>query len=297
MRPQTFAYYVLREMRDAVEFVLLPGLALVLPWYWSFRIFRRVARWNWLYRRYCRGAYEQASRFMDIPDPQQWKQRHRLLWLMDAAEYYVIRFRPRAFMRPDRFQVVGDWPKQGHFIAVGLHWGLGGLLFKDLNSKGHLPRLIFKRNVLGFAQQSRVENLYRRWRPRQYAKIGGGKPISTGGGFRKIVQMLDDKDVLIIVYDAPLEPNSRPVEVNVLGRPAKFRSGVIRILADSDVDYVKYRLGYNFQDGCRTLEISPPVNVHDQQAIAEDLAEYLDETLRHDSTQWYLWRQAPMFFD
>jgi hypothetical protein len=297
MRPQTLAYYVLRELRDVVEFVLLPGLALVLPWYWSFRIFRRVARWNWLYRRYCRGAYEQASRFMDIPDPQQWQQRHRLLWLMDAAEYYVMRFRPRAFMRPDRFRVVGDWPKQGHFIAVGLHWGLGGLLFKDLNSKGHSPRLIFKRNVLGFSQQSRVENLYRRWRPRQYARIGGGEPISTGGGFRKIVQMLDDKDVLIIVYDAPLEPNSRPVTVNVLGRPAKFRSGVIRILADSDVDYVKYRLGYDFQDGCRTLEISSPVNVHDQQAIAEDLADYLDATLRHDSTQWYLWRQASMFFD
>ncbi len=297
MRPQTFAYYVLRELRDAVEFVLLPGLALVLPWYWSFRIFRRVARWNWLYRRYCRGAYEQASRFMDIPDPAQWQQRHRLLWLMDAAEYYVMRFRPRAFMRPDRFRVVGDWPKEGHFIAVGLHWGLGGLLFKDLNSKGHSPRLIFKRNVLGFTQQSRVENLYRRWRPRQYAKIGGGEPISTGGGFAKIVQMLDDRDVLIIVYDAPLEPNSRPVEVNVLDRPTKFRSGVIRILADSDVDYVKYRLGYDFRDGCRTLEISPPVNVHDQQAIATDLANYLDETLRHDSTQWYLWRQAPVFFD
>ncbi|MCW8925610.1 MAG: hypothetical protein OQJ84_05080, partial [Xanthomonadales bacterium] len=127
--------------------------------------------------------------------------------------------------------------------------------------------------------------------------IGGGNPIPTGGGFNKIVQMLDDKDVLIIVYDAPLEPNSRPVEVNVLDRPAKFRSGVIRILADSDVDYVKYRLGYNFQNGCRTLEISPPVNVHDQNAIADDLANYLDETLRLDSTQWYLWRQAPMFFD
>ena len=296
-RLHSLAYYLLRELRDAVEFVLLPGMALVLPWSWSFRIFRRVSRWNWLYRRYCRGAYEQASRFVDIPDPDQWRQRHRLLWLMDAAEYYIVRFRPKAFMRPDRFEVVGDWPQQGHFIAVGLHWGLGGLMFRDLNRKGHLPRLIFKRNVLGFAQQSRVENLYRRWRPRQYAKIGGGEPISTGGGFSKIVEMLNDKDVLIIVYDAPLEPNSRPVTVNVLDRPARLRSGVIRILADSDVDYVKYRLGYNIETGCRRLEISPPVNVHDEKEIASDLADYLDSALKYDSALWYLWRQAPIFFD
>jgi hypothetical protein len=296
MRIQTLAYYVAREIRDAVEFVLLPGLALVLPWPWCYRLFRRAARWNWLFRRYCRGAYEQASQFLDIPDEREWRQRNRLLWLLDAAEYYLVRFRPGALMKEGRFEVVGDWPREGHFIAVGLHWGLGGLMFRDLNRKGHLPRLIFKRNVLGFAEQSRVENLYRRWRPRQYAKVGGGEPISTGGGFAKIVQMLDDKDVLIIVYDAPLMPNSRPVPATVLGRPARLRSGTIRILAESDVDYVKYRLGYDFETGKRRLEISEPVNVHDQQAIVADLEEFLDDTLRLDSTQWYLWRQAQSFF-
>ena len=299
IRFQTITYYILREIRDAVEFVLLPGLALVLPWSWSFRIFRRVSRWNWLYRRYCRGAFEQASRFVEIPDPDQWRQRHRLLWLMDAAELYIARFRPKAFMRPDRFEVVGDWPREGHFIAVGLHWGPGALVFRDLSRKGHLPRVVFRRNVLGFDQQSGVENLYRRWRPRQYAKSGGGEPISMSGpsGYRKMVQTLNEMDVLMIFFDLPVEPTSIPVEVNVLGRPAKLRSGVIRILADNDVDYVKYRLSYNIENGRRRLEISPPVNVCEQQEIASDLANYLDSTLRDDSALWYLWRQAPIFFD
>jgi len=297
MRLQTLVYYILREFRDAVEFILLPGLALVMPWSCSFRIFRRVSRWSWLYRRYCRGAFEQASRYVEISDPDQWRQRHRLLWLMDAAEYYVMRFRPRAFMRPDRYEVVGEWPQQGHFIAVGLHWGLGGLVFRDLNRNGYLPRLIFKRNVLGFAEQSRVENLYRRWRPRQYAKIGGGDPISTGGGFGRIIQSLQDKDVLIIVFDAPVEPTSKPVSVKILDRPARLRSGVVRLLAENDVSYVKYRLSYNIENGRRRLEISPPLNTDDKQEIATDLADHLDAALRYDSSLWYLWRQAPVFFD
>jgi hypothetical protein len=297
MRIQSIAYYILREFRDALEFVLLPGLAVVLPWSWSFRIFRRVARWDWLYRRYCRGAYEQASRFVEIPDPDQWRQRHRLLWLMDAAEYFIARFRPGAFMRPDRYEVVGEWPQHGHFIATGLHWGLGGLLFRDLNKNGYHPRLIFKRNVRKFADQSLVENLYRRWRPRQYAKIGGGEPIPTGGGYHKIIQSLEDKDILIIVYDAPVEPTSRPVSVNILDRPARLRSGVVRLLAENDVTYVKYRLSYNIENGKRRLDISPPVNTDDKQEIATDLAAYLDTALRYDSSLWYLWRQAPFFFD
>jgi hypothetical protein len=296
-RLPTFAYYVLRELRDLVEFLLLPGLAVLLPWSWSFRIFRRVAHWNWPYRRYCRGAYEQASRFLDIADPAEWRQRHRLLWLLDAAEYYVTRFRPGTYMRADRFEVTGEWPEQGHFIAIGLHWGLGGLMFRDLHNKGHLPTLIFKRNVLAFPEQSRVENLYRRWRPRQYAKIGGGEPVSTGGGYRKILQLLDERGVPVIVFDAPPEHSSKPVTATVLDRPAKLRSGAIRILAESDVNYVKYRLGYDFASGRRRLEIYSPVNIDDPREIAADLANFLDSTLKLDSTQWYLWRQAPMFFD
>ena len=148
-----------------------------------------------------------------------------------------------------------------------------------------------------FAEQSRVENLYRRWRPRQYAKIGGGDPISTGGGFGRIIQSLQDKDVLIIVFDAPVEPTSKPVSVKILDRPARLRSGVVRLLAENDVSYVKYRLSYNIENGRRRLEISPPLNTDDKQEIATDLADHLDAALRYDSSLWYLWRQAPVFFD
>ena len=63
------------------------------------------------------------------------------------------------------------------------------------------------------------------------------------------------------------------------------------------MDYVKYRLGYDFETGRRRLEISKPVNVHDPQAIATDLAAFLGDTLRFDSTQWYLWRQVQGFFE
>lgn len=297
MRLKTLAYYVLREGRDLVEYVLLPGLTVILPWSWSFRIFRRIARWDWLHRRYCRGAYEQASRYVDIPDPKQWQQRYRLLWLLDASELHIARFRPKAFMRPDRFEVVGKWPEQGDFVAMGLHWGPGGLIFRELNRNGFLPRVVFRRNVLGFREQSLVENLYRRWRPRQYAKIGGGEPISTGGGFRAIKQILDEKDVLIIFFDVPPEPTSKPVAVDMMGHPAHLRSGVIRLVARPGVSYVKYRIGYNLQNGRRRLEIFPPVNSTDEQEVALDLASFLDSCIEIDSAQWSLWRHAPLFFD
>jgi lauroyl/myristoyl acyltransferase len=193
--------------------------------------------------------------------------------------------------------VVDEWPKTGHFAAVGLHWGPGGLIFRELNRNGYLPRVIFRRNVLVFAQQSRVENLYRRWRPKQYEKIGGEKPISTGSGYKKIVPSLNDKDVLIIFFDVPPEPTSNPIPVTMLGQPARLRSETINILAMNDVDYVKYRIGYNPQNGRRRFEISPAESLDDVHEIASDLANFMDSCIRKDLTQCYMWRFAPLYFD
>ena len=50
------------ELRDVLELVLLPGLAVLLPWGACFALFRRMARWNWLYRESCEEALDEARR-------------------------------------------------------------------------------------------------------------------------------------------------------------------------------------------------------------------------------------------
>ena len=48
------------ELRDVLELVLLPGLAVLLPWDACFALFRRMARWEWLYRESCEEALDEA---------------------------------------------------------------------------------------------------------------------------------------------------------------------------------------------------------------------------------------------
>ena len=48
------------ELRDLLELVLLPGLAAVLPWPLCYRLFRRLARWDGLYREASHAALAQA---------------------------------------------------------------------------------------------------------------------------------------------------------------------------------------------------------------------------------------------
>ena len=65
-----FAKRLRIEWRDLLELVLLPGLAVVLPWALCFRIFRWLSRKPWLYREASEHALSQAAQrgWADKPD-------------------------------------------------------------------------------------------------------------------------------------------------------------------------------------------------------------------------------------
>ena len=96
-----------QEVRDALEVVILPGMAALLPWGLCFRLFRRIARWDWLYREACQADLHMAEAKNQVPDRQRWLQERRLVQLVDHADHYLHRTRSDAWMRK-HLTVTGD---------------------------------------------------------------------------------------------------------------------------------------------------------------------------------------------
>ena len=97
-----------REARDALELVLLPGLAAVLPWRCCFWIFKKLARQPWLYRESSEKALTEARQRGWVQDSQRWLTERRLTTLVDHADHYLARTRSNAWLRR-HVDVVGDW--------------------------------------------------------------------------------------------------------------------------------------------------------------------------------------------
>ncbi|MBA4006181.1 MAG: hypothetical protein C0477_22435, partial [Delftia sp.] len=113
------------EGRDLLELVLIPGLAAVLPWTFCFRIFRRLARWQWLYREACEADWRQAHAKGFAQDRLHWLWERKLVQLVDHADHYLHRTRSDAWMRR-HLQVRGDWMEHGRpSFLFTFHWGAG----------------------------------------------------------------------------------------------------------------------------------------------------------------------------
>ena len=88
------------ELRDFLEVVALPALAMVLPWSLCYRVLRRLARWSWLYRAETDRAFAQAKALGWVHgDESTWRQLKRLTSLVDHADHYLTRTRSDTWMQ------------------------------------------------------------------------------------------------------------------------------------------------------------------------------------------------------
>ena len=100
------------EARDALELLLLPGLAALLPWRAAFWLFKHMAGWAWLYRGQCERALAGARSHGRVDDPARWLREYRLVILVDHADHFLSRTRSDAWLRR-HVRVTGEWALQG----------------------------------------------------------------------------------------------------------------------------------------------------------------------------------------
>ena len=97
--------------RDLLQLWLLPGLAAVLPWRWCFALYRRLARWPWLYRAEVEAALAgaQLRGWLAPAEAARWATERRLVSLVDHADFFLSRTRGDGWLRR-HVEVRGQWP-------------------------------------------------------------------------------------------------------------------------------------------------------------------------------------------
>ena len=285
------------ELRDALELVLLPGLAAVLPWRWCFPLFKRLARMRWLYREPCEEALQQArSRGWAGEDEAHWLWARRLVTLVDHADHYLGLWRSDAWMRK-HLQVDGAWPAHEHgVLLLTFHWGAGYWGLRHAAAHGLRPHALVASLGAQVFQGRRVMTWYARSRNSNVARTLGSPTIDVVLHLKKVIRALRNNHSLLGVMDVPADEAKASMNIELLGMQACVPRALLRLAMDQQVPVVVYITGLDTCTGQRFLRIKP-LGVH---TTVEDLATRvfgeLEQIIAEDAPAWHFWGIAERFF-
>ena len=281
--------------RTLRETVLVPALAAGLPWAWGFALLKKFAATADLFPELTDAACKGALTVSAIDDITAWKQRYRLIRLVDHCDMFLLRTRSRTWLRKHA-DVEGDWPAKGPFIAMSFHWGQGIWALADLHSIGPPVRLLAARLDRSAFGKDWVSYAYARSRNRTVESAAGAPIIYVGGATQAVRRALVDGHIVLALYDLPPTEGHSTLLTRVCGRLIKLPSGLAKLAAASGVPIVPFSLGIDYQSGRRQLRIEEPFHPASAQEFADRLALSLTRLIQKDTAAWHLSSHAPYFF-
>lgn len=284
------------EVRDLIELVLVPSLAMVLPWRWCFAIFKRLARVRWLYGAACAQALAQAQQRGQVANAAHWETIRRLVTLVDHADHYLAVTRSNRWMQ--RYLTVkGHWPSPHEpGILCTFHWGAGmwGLRHAGASAmQGHA--LVAAMEGTPFAGRT-VLHWYVRARTRSVGKALGRAPLEVSGNLRPVLQALRRKEQVMAAVDVPSDQVTASVPVQIAGMAAQIPKALLRLAAEQKVPVTVYLTGIDMDTGQRTLRIVSLPVLEDVDALVAAVFIHLSEAIQEDSAAWHFWSEATRFF-
>lgn len=274
--------------RQFGECVLLPALALALPWSLAWRAMRALATRERLFGRETREAQVQCGARGFVRDRRSWRQRHRLTRMVDHVDPAI------SAMRSDRWlarhlSVSGDPIPAGPCLFIGFHYGTAFWSLRHLRRLRH--RVAFVSAPIGaHARSEPLRFAYTRWRQKQVAIAGGAPVIYVGGSGERIRAALCSGVSVLALIDVP-EPTTPTVAVRVLDHEMQLPDGIVRIGAAAGVPLIGFIGTLDAQSGARRLRFTRLPS--EPAAALRALAAMLDAAIRDDPAAWHFWGQWP----
>lgn len=285
------------EAKDALELVLIPGLAALLPWPLCFAIFKRLARMRWLYRSQVEAALYQARRYgWAGEDEVHWQWVRRLVTLVDHADYYLVLTRGDAWLKR-HFVVQGEWypPSHASFLLT-FHWGAGmWSLHHAANAGLQVHSLVAALDGAHFKGRW-VLHQYAKARTAMMSHISGPPTLDVSASLRPVLKALRARQQVFAVVDVPADQVSTSQSIELLGIRAQVPRALFRLAVEHKVPVTVYLAGLQLADGQRFLRIHQFGIYGDVDALIKDVFQVLDQAIRDNPAIWHFWSEAERFF-
>lgn len=277
--------------RQLAECVLLPMLALALPWPLAWRVMRALAARG----RFFHGEVVRAQTMCDaqgfVQNATAWAQRQRLTRIVDHVDPVLSFARRDAFI--DRHVVVdGDAVSRGPCVFVGFHYGAGFWSLRHLRRLGHRVSFLAAPVTSSHCPGRPLQLAFMRLRKICVERAGGAPVIFVGGSKEKMRAALRAGTSVLGLVDVP-EAGVPALPVTLLGHDAWLPDGLLQVARAENVPLFAYVAPLDAHTGARCVRFTRLPD--DPGDALRAVAAMLDAAIRRDPAAWHLWPEWPRF--
>jgi len=284
------------QLSDLFTYLLVPGLAVIVPAPFSRWVLRRVSRWSWYMESAADAAFQGARNFVDIENETEFKRRWKLLEMLDVRDLYMMSFgRTKAVLAEIEGVDAVDLVKDR--VIIGMHWGPAISILKLLQLAQLDPAIPYRPPDKQILKIRPFYYLFSTMAARYIRSATAGRAIPVGGASKVLRAMMDQTGSVIVVMDAPPMEGRPTLSSAVLGKNAIFNAGFPDILAEKEKQYVFYAMSLQADDSVtKKLELQGPFCSNQAQEFIDKYAGFLDHHLSSDPAQWRIWHAAGQFW-
>jgi phosphatidylinositol dimannoside acyltransferase len=287
---RTFASRASALHGDLRECLLLPAIAVLLPWRLAFRVLRALAAKGFAFRRETERALATCRTLGFVDDADAWQRAHATMRVVDHVDPVLSFFRGDRYL--DRHAIVdAESLPPGPCIFIGFHYGTGFWTLRHLRRRGYRAAFLAVRVTARQCPGAPLRLAFMRFRKRCVERAGAAPVIFVGGSRERIAAALRDGTSVVGLIDVPDITHAMPVQF--LGHDVRWPDGLLRIAEAERVPVVAFVASLDPHTGARRIRFrTMPA---ERASAMNALAAMLGEAIAHDSSAWHLWGEWMRF--
>ena len=277
-------------VRSLAECIVLPAVAVVLPWRLAFRGYRGLAARGRAFHRESVRALEACRASVRVDDERAFLRTHALTRIVDHVDPVL------SFFRRDRYldrhvRIDGDPLPDVPCLFIGFHYGTAFWALRHLRRGGRRAAFLAARVTVRQCAGDRVRLAFMRFRTRCVERAGGAPVIFVGGSRERIAAALHDGTSVIGLIDVP--DVAHATRVSLLDHDVRWPDGLLRLAESEGVPTMAFIAALDAETGARRVEFRRLPAA--REAALKALASMLDDAIRRDAAAWHLWSEWPRF--
>ncbi|MFB1011907.1 MAG: hypothetical protein QMB92_10790 [Thiopseudomonas sp.] len=282
------------DIQQLAKHALIALLVWCLPWALAFRALRLLTRFGLGASPLDGEAVLRMPRYGFCMSPQLAVRQMRLHRLIDIADFYKSFVMNRGWLRR-YWRVSGDAlpdPEQHPAVLfVTFHYGAGFWALRYFQQHGLHMAALYRPPPR--PQRAPRFDYYFFWlRLRSIFRLTRTKPIRVGDSQSEqsvlLRRLLRDRQPVGVMPDIPT-PAAAAIEVDIFDTKMYFAQALLRVVVKRQIPVVLYTSVLDLHDGGRNLDFQVLYQHTSVEALAQTLANTLQQALTRDPTAWHLW--------